>query len=960
MIGEILNERLPGPSNRMFPQDTEEAARYWTQGAKMEDEEEEEEVPEAVLKSQERDQEGQDRVNIQERRDQEAAADQPRTGEITGPHGRITGAQVRRRSSRWVTREGQRQRQRAPPNEPPQLPSEEELSVLGFPQEAGRERVISDMVQDRMCRLRRVLTQELEVTKVHLEALLQEFQQHREDLRIKDLKLDDPVLLLIAQGACHRACRTDRFCPHQGCNAKLRNDPELLTHLNKKHEELDTGCRDLMRHYLQGMCPSQIHIKLKIGEEIVDRQWDVERCPYPGCDYFHLTHSSVAIHIKAAHTTMYANIQKLGWFWGSIRTMLKKNGETTIREAIGESQVVRCCTADCGKIFATHTNLNRHYSHDHLGQRMNKADIPHQVMYQSAEIEENQEEMEEMAPRSRPEEEANQPRPQEVEDELRQIRESVDTGSRRRSNPLQTSPNRQEIESERQVQHRDRRKKEFRRKRAEHCRNVSQGVNIPQMSQSEMRKVKEGLVDLFKMEINPMMKELQPKPDDWDDWLAFEGAYEEAMHLLRVHIMKALKKKPETMYGQRRINPLIQKARAEQSETTFTRQDIQRRLVKVKAMLEQIDESQEDSEAGRRAQIKIVGEINQFLNLIPPEARREALGANDLQTVWEELNQPGDHRTRVIGWLEAKIFEEIAKDSEGVAKRLQAWRVQDTYRTSKSVAMKRYVNKRESPPCPIEENEICDYFRETWGPPKEEFFEADEQSQFHIFKKLPDDNVPEEMMEYMLSDDNIRAVIRSRDDLSACGNDGISYRIMKAAGQEAVKFMRRIIKATIRCGRVFDSWKDARTVLIYKKGERSDPKNWRPITITNCTYRLYTCLMARAFQQVNSKYDIYEDVQNGFIKKSIGCSEHSIKLKELFQKAKCKGTELIITAIDFTNAFGSVPHKLIMSMLKMLNFPEWIRAIVKDIYEDSKSTIEYRRRQTRPIKWRTRAKQGCP
>jgi hypothetical protein len=55
-------------------------------------------------------------------------------------------------------------------------------------------------------------------------------------------------------------------------------------------------------------------------------------------------------------------------------------------------------------------------------------------------------------------------------------------------------------------------------------------------------------------------------------------------------------------------------------------------------------------------------------------------------------------------------------------------------------------------------------------------------------------------MEYMLSTANIQAVIRSRDELSACGNDDISYKIMKAPGPETVKFMKWIIKATIRCG----------------------------------------------------------------------------------------------------------------------------------------------------------------
>jgi hypothetical protein len=60
-------------------------------------------------------------------------------------------------------------------------------------------------------------------------------------------------------------------------------------------------------------------------------------------------------------------------------------------------------------------------------------------------------------------------------------------------------------------------------------------------------------------------------------------------------IMKALRHKPETMYGQRKINPQIQKARAEQSEILFTKEEIQRRLVKVKSTLEQLDEYQGQS-----------------------------------------------------------------------------------------------------------------------------------------------------------------------------------------------------------------------------------------------------------------------------------------------------------------------------------------------------------------------------
>jgi hypothetical protein len=87
------------------------------------------------------------------------------------------------------------------------------------------------------------------------------------------------------------------------------------------------------------------------------------------------------------------------------------------------------------------------------------------------------------------------------------------------------------------------------------------------------------------------------------------------------------------MYGQTKVNPLIHKPRAEQSEAIFRKQEIQRRLGKVKSTLEQLDESEENSAAGRTNQTKIVRKINLFLNLVPPEARKEAFREKDLETI---------------------------------------------------------------------------------------------------------------------------------------------------------------------------------------------------------------------------------------------------------------------------------------------------------------------------------------
>jgi hypothetical protein len=138
---------------------------------------------------------------------------------------------------------------------------------------------------------------------------------------------------------------------------------------------------------------------------------------------------------------------------------------------------------------------------------------------------------------------------------------------------------------------------------------MSIGVNTGQMTQAEMRKVKVGPTDLFKTKVNPIMREFKPRTDDWEDWRAFERAYEEALDFLRLHIVNTLKRDEKKIYSLRKVSPRMQKARAEQREELFAKQGIPRRLVKLKSKLEQFEEYREESPAPRKKQMKIVAEL---------------------------------------------------------------------------------------------------------------------------------------------------------------------------------------------------------------------------------------------------------------------------------------------------------------------------------------------------------------
>jgi hypothetical protein len=65
---------------------------------------------------------------------------------------------------------------------------------------------------------------------------------------------------------------------------------------------------------------------------------------------------------------------------------------------------------------------------------------------------------------------------------------------------------------------------------------------------------------------------------------------------------------------------------------------------------------------------------------------------------------------------------------------------------------------------------------------------------------------------------------------------------------------------------------------------------------------------------------VYDRAQ--LIAKTNGCREHGMILNELPHNANRNHEDLAVTAINFTDAFESVPQELVMSVLRPRRFPE--------------------------------------
>lgn len=107
------------------------------------------------------------------------------------------------------------------------------------------------------------------------------------------------------------------------------------------------------------------------------------------------------------------------------------------------------------------------------------------------------------------------------------------------------------------------------------------------------------------------------------------------------------------------------------------------------------------------------------------------------------------------------------------------------------------------------------------------------------------------------------------------------------------------------------------THLIHKKGNKSDPKNYRPITCLSVVYKLLTSLLHRKIYEHCIANNIIAAEQKGCIEGSLGCKEQLTIDAVIMGQARRRHRNLNTCYIDYKKAFDSVPHDWLVKVLQV-------------------------------------------
>ena len=176
----------------------------------------------------------------------------------------------------------------------------------------------------------------------------------------------------------------------------------------------------------------------------------------------------------------------------------------------------------------------------------------------------------------------------------------------------------------------------------------------------------------------------------------------------------------------------------------------------------------------------------------------------------------------------------------------------------------------------------------------------------------PDLNVSR-LVKFNFPRGKVESLLLSLDKHKACGPDGLSARILRECARELAIPIEMLCRLSVEQGVFPDRWKQANVIPVHKKGDRKLPENYRPVSLLPLCSKVlekvvYDCLIEHCRPALPPN-------QHGFLPKRSCVTNLACFLSDAWGSI-AEGKQLDAVYTDYSSAFTSVNHKLLLHKMK--------------------------------------------
>ena len=146
---------------------------------------------------------------------------------------------------------------------------------------------------------------------------------------------------------------------------------------------------------------------------------------------------------------------------------------------------------------------------------------------------------------------------------------------------------------------------------------------------------------------------------------------------------------------------------------------------------------------------------------------------------------------------------------------------------------------------------------------------------------------------------------------SAPGPDRMAARFLKDHAEILAPALTAIFNKSMSEGVVPIDWKRANVTPIFKKGSKSDPGNYRPVSLTSIPCRVMEACIKDHIVEHLERNALIKPSQHGFMRRK-SCTTNLLEFMEKVTSEFDQGNAMDVVYLDFSKAFDKVPHRRLL------------------------------------------------
>ena len=189
------------------------------------------------------------------------------------------------------------------------------------------------------------------------------------------------------------------------------------------------------------------------------------------------------------------------------------------------------------------------------------------------------------------------------------------------------------------------------------------------------------------------------------------------------------------------------------------------------------------------------------------------------------------------------------------------------------------------------------------------------------------------------------------------GHDGLPLEFYLTFWDILAHDLLTVFRDFERLDRLPDSFRIGIVSLLHKKDDKTDIKNYRPITLLDFDCKLFSKLLTNRISLVLGEV-IHPDQACAIQGRKI--TDSLLLIRDTICLARDRNIPLVVLNLDFEKAFDRVSHQYLFKVLQKMGFPGRFIAWVELLYREITSRILVNGQLTKAVDIHCGVRQGCP